>query len=125
MGMYDYLKIKTDMLPISDKEKKALGSDKKWQTKDFECILSTAVITENGKLRFKTFRYEWDKNFTSALTKITGKKGALVTTDERWVDLKDYHGIVNFYTIDDNNTWYEFNAKFTDGQLVEIIRVDL
>lgn len=122
MGMYDNLKISTSKLPVTDNEKLSIGENADWQTKDFECILSTAEITDDGKLRFLIFKYDWDENAESALGQLTGKKGALVTKDEQWIDLKDYHGYVNFYT-SVNNIWYEFNAKFTDGQLVKIERV--
>ena len=121
MGMYDYLKIKTDKLPLTDEEKSELGDNPDWQTKDFECILSTAEITDDGKLRFLWFRYEWDENAESALSKYTNRKGALVTRDEEWIDIQK-HGYVNFYTSVEGK-WYEFNAKFTDGKLTGIERV--
>jgi hypothetical protein len=122
MGMYDNLKISTNKLPLSDSEKKSIGENADWQTKDFECILSTAELTDDNKLRFLTLKYDWDENAESALGKLTGKKGALVTKDEQWIELNEYHGYVNFYT-SVNNIWYEFNAKFTDGLLVNIERV--
>tara|TARA_R110002051_G_scaffold325519_1_gene428461 strand:+ start:148 stop:534 length:387 start_codon:yes stop_codon:yes gene_type:complete len=121
MGMYDNLKIKTELLPITDEEKHLLGENPDWQTKDFDCILSTAEITEEGNLKFRRFSYGWDENAVSGMTKITGKKGALTEENVQWVDLKDYHGFVNFYTHDKNNEWWEFDAKFTDGKLVEIV----
>lgn len=34
----------------------------------------------------------------------------------------NYHGYLNFYG-GDRDEWREFNAKFTDGQLVEIVQV--
>jgi hypothetical protein len=121
MGMFDNLKIKTEMLPITDDEKRFLGESPDWQTKDFDCILSTAEITDGGKLRFRRFSYGWDENAVSGMTKITGKKGALTEENAQWIDLKDYHGFVNFYTNDKNNKWWEFNAKFTNGKLVGIM----
>jgi len=121
MGMFDNLKISTSKLPLSDSEKKSIGENPDWQTKDFECILSTAEITDEGKLRFLTFKYDWDENAESAMFQLTGKKGALVTKDEEWIDIP-HHGYVNFYSTV-NTIWYEFNAKFTDGQLVSIERV--
>lgn len=121
MGMFDNLKISTDKLPLSDSEKKSIGENADWQTKDFECIMSTAEITDDGKLRFLTFRYEWDENVKSGIFELTGKMGGLVTKDEKWIDIQ-HHGYVNFYSII-NAIWYEFNAKFTDGQLVSIERV--
>ncbi len=120
MGMYDTLKIKTEMLPISKDDKKILGESPKWQTKDFDCILSTAEITADGRLRFRRFTYEWDNNAVCAMTNITGEKGALVEKNIQWIDFKDYSGVVNFYTHDKNQDWWEFNAKFINGVLVEI-----
>ena len=35
----------------------------------------------------------------------------------------NFHGTLNFYTIGMNDAWHEFKATFTDGQLVEIVRV--
>lgn len=122
MGMYDILKININKLPLSDSEKKSIGDNVEWQTKDFECILSTAEITDEGRLRFLHFKYDWDENAESALSELTGKMGALITKDEKWIELNDYHGFVNFYTYI-NKVWYGFNAKFTDGQLVNIERV--
>ena len=118
MGMYDNLQISTSKLPLSDTEKLAIGENPDWQTKDFDCMMSMAKITDDGRLRYLTLEYDWDEN---AECKLTGKKGALVTKDEKWVDI-EHHGYVNFYT-SVNNIWYEFNAKFTDGQLVSIERV--
>ena len=122
MGMFDNLKISTSKLPLTDSEKLSIGENPDWQTKDFECIMSTAEITDDGKLKFLNFSYEWDETIKSGMFELTGKMGGLVTKDEQWIELNDYHGYVNFYT-SVNNIWYEFNAKFTDGQLVNIERV--
>lgn len=122
MGMHDNLKISTSKLPLSDSEKLSIGESPDWQTQDFECILSTAEITDDGKLRFLTFKYDWDENAESVLGKLAGKKGALVTKNEQWVDIA-HQEYVNFYAFV-NNVWYEFNANFTDGQLVSIERVE-
>lgn len=35
----------------------------------------------------------------------------------------NYHGILNFYGGDTEGEWREYNAKFTDGQLVDIALV--
>jgi hypothetical protein len=32
----------------------------------------------------------------------------------------NFHGILNFYCYAAGGVWHEYNAKFTDGQLVEI-----
>lgn len=122
MGMFDNLKISTNKLPLTDSEKLSIGENPDWQTKDFECIMSTAEITEDGELKFLNFRYEWDENIKSEMFFLTGKMGGLVTKDEQWIELNNYHGYINFYSTV-NSIWYEFNAKFTDGQLLNIERV--
>ncbi len=97
MGMFDYLFIDTGMLPISDEIKEKLGDDPGWQTKSLDSTLSDVYITNEGKLMVN-FRY---------------------TSDEK--TLIHYHGYLNFYTFIDKE-WFEFTAKFTDGNLVEILK---
>lgn len=106
MGMYDNLKISTSKLPLSDAEKSAIGENADWQTKDFDCILSTAEITDEGKLRLLTPK-QGSKSFNTA--------------DGTWVDINDMES-VNFYT-SVNDVWYEFEAEFVEGKLVDIKRV--
>jgi len=31
-----------------------------------------------------------------------------------------FHGMLNFYTYTHDNMWFEYEAKFTDGRLIEI-----
>jgi hypothetical protein len=31
-----------------------------------------------------------------------------------------FHGMLSFYTYTDDNMWFEYEAKFTDGRLIEI-----
>jgi hypothetical protein len=57
------------------------------------------------------------KDFDCYLDKYT------ITADGRL--LKDaaevpFHGMLNFYTFTSDNMWFEYEAKFTDGRLVEI-----
>lgn len=35
MAIYDYLRISTDKLPLTDKEKEDIGGNFEWRTKDF------------------------------------------------------------------------------------------
>jgi hypothetical protein len=51
MGMYDNLSIKTEKLPISDKDKKRLGNRVLCQTKDLDNLLSNYEITDKNKLK--------------------------------------------------------------------------
>jgi hypothetical protein len=95
MGMFD--EIRCDYpLPETPDDGKV-----QFQTKDFDCILAYYRITEEGRLVMKV---RWDD------------------TEERNVD---HHGFVNFYTCAGDRRegtfkWWEYNAKFTDGQLVSI-----
>lgn len=123
MGMYDNLKINRQMLPISDDVRKRIKSDDQWQTKDFECILSMAEIRDDGTLWFRYARNVWDENVKTGIYDITGKLGGLVEVDVKWIQLEDYFGYIYFYdTID--NEWYEFRAKFNDGKLLSVERVE-
>lgn len=73
-----------------------------FQTKTFEePYLEKYTITENGRL---TKREPW--------------VGNLPADKYREIDT-NYHGILNFYG-GDADEWREFDAKFTDGQLVSI-----
>ncbi len=107
--MFDYLKINTNLLPLSESEKKAIGDNVIWQTKDLDKALSTAEITDDGKLRY--LEIEYVKDDTSFL------KGR----EMGWIEI-EMHGFVNFYG-KVNDTFYEFEAKFTDGNLVGITRL--
>lgn len=123
MGMYDNLKINRQMLPISDDVRKRIKSDEQWQTKDFVCILSMAEIKDDGTLWFRYARTVWDENVKTGIYDITGKMGGFVEVYVKWVQLEDYSGYIYFYDEIDNE-WYEFRAKFDDGKLLSIVRVE-
>lgn len=98
MGMFDYVKVH---------EKHGIPS-LGYQSKDFDCELTMIRITESGRLEIERFEYE---------------SGPKVNT--KWEDL-NYHGMFNFYGNDGEGfegEWFDFVAKFTDGNLVEIKRV--
>lgn len=121
MGMFDYLIINTDKLPVTDEEKKLIGENPGWQTKDFDCELTEIYITDEGELKINRWNYE-------EVTKeerpypdgegLLGLMGSLRRVNER-LEKIEYHGCVFFYSIIGDD-WYEFFAKFTDGKLVSI-----
>jgi hypothetical protein len=115
MGMYDYLHISTDSLPVTDEEKKLIGDNPGWQTKDLDCTLTEAKITETGELQIRRFTTRWDNTKKNAL----GFNGILVEENTR-IETVPIHGFISFYS-DIGETWYEFRAKFTDGKMVELI----
>lgn len=130
MGMFDHLFIDTDMLPVSEEEKIKLGKDKEWQTKDFDCILTEIYITRDGELKINTWNYEEVPKEERPYPDddgIMGLIGSLRRVNEELKTL-NHHGRVRFYSYlgdpnDDSMEWYEFEAKFTDGKLVEIKRI--
>lgn len=74
-----------------------------YQTKDFNCLLDTYEITDEGRL----IQVEWNE------------------ATKEWMFKRDthFHGFLNFYTFTKDEKWFEYNAKFTNGQLVEIVAV--
>lgn len=65
--------------------------------------------------------YEWDEDVEGKMFNLIGLKGGMVVKNQKWINI-EHHGYINFYS-SVNDIWYEFNAKFTDGNLVNIERV--
>lgn len=98
-----------------------------YQTKDFDCVLCKYWI-ENGRL-IKGIGYHVDvpkeqRPYPDAPEDSILSACGMV----RWVETerKDtrFHGVLNFYRLDENQLWEEYNAKFTDGTIVEMNRVE-
>jgi len=112
MGMFDYIKCEA---PLPD------GFEGMLQTKDFGCEMTTHIITKEGRLML-------DNGYHESVPKaerpnpddegILGLRGS-VRRVHKYEDAS-FHGIVNFYGTDTDENWHEYNAKFTDGQLVQI-----
>lgn len=116
--MFDYVHININNLPISEEEKKQLGKNPGFQTKYFDCILTSIRITDSGELEIDRFEYGWDEEATNGF----GTKGGLTRENER-AEKIPFHGCFNFYTYNRRDEWVEFAAKFTNGRLVEIVHV--
>ena len=128
MGMYDDIRCE---YPLPDKEVQG----EVFQTKDFGCCLEEYLITKEGKIIHHTVRREavpeeerpyygkpeWDKG----LYRMFGSLRSIPTGD---VEIP-FHGDLRFYTYlgdlkGDTETWYEYEARFTEGVLTSIKRVD-
>lgn len=118
MGMFDDIKVHKKWLPIPDEDKANMGTaEEAWfQTKSFECMMTTIELTEQGELMRKNFDYEWDENAKGAWG-----SGSLVQRNINWENLSEnkYSGIVNFYS-NFKDFWYEFYAEFYEGVLIRI-----
>ena len=123
MGMYDTLIINLDLLPITEAEKEIL-KDSSFATKDFENVLTEIYITDDGFLKINNYELEStpedEKPFPYA-EGIRGLMGCLRRKNEH-LETIHHHGYVNFGAYE-NNTIYDFRAKFTDGKLILIERI--
>jgi len=94
MGMFDDVKVE---VPLPDG---AILSG--FQTKDFDCLLDAYTIRADGEL----WREVWSFDEPGRMERV------------------DFHGRFRFYTFSDESnamtSWHEYEAKFTDGKLVEI-----
>lgn len=117
MGMYDYLKVSIDKLPITNEEKELHGDNLNFQTKEFECTLNTYFITDDGLLQYRHF----NQDYLDTTDELFANIGVPDETNGTLVTIP-YHGVFRFYDFFGEH-FTEFNAKFTDGKLVEIIRI--
>ena len=128
MGMFDSVYIEYE-LP----EEYAFLQDMEFQTKDFEKLMDKYVITKDGRLLKKEYRWdiipeeerpyygteEWNKNPIYKLI------GSMRSVPQKSTDM-DFHGVFNFYTAVERPEdkcaydFYDMQAKFTDGKLVDL-----
>ena len=123
MGMYDYVKCECE-LPDPEVQ------NEEFQTKAFDNRMGYYTITTSGVLiHHQTIwepvpeeerpyygKPEWKKDGFYRVA------GSIRTVHVRDVEM-DFHGIFHFYK-SKGNDWYEYKAKFTDGQLVQIEKVN-
>ena len=119
MGMFDYVDVdQKHGIPVIQ-----------YQSKDLDCEMTVIRITSDGRLEIERFEYESvpkSERLYPDDDGFLGMMGSQRKVNRRWEDL-NYHGMFNFYGNDGPNfegEWYDFDAKFTDGNLVEIVRSD-
>jgi hypothetical protein len=125
MGMFDNLYVKKK-LPLTSELKKLpiKWGEVCWQTKSLDNYLGYYTITSAGKLMEHKTEGEWKPLPIDQQTK--WYTGEYVVSKEWKEEVKDFHGIVNFYTFEDvkdkNETvWVEFDAYFIYGKLDKIV----
>jgi hypothetical protein len=139
MGLYDRVIVEC---PLPDAGASAV---REWQTKDFpDPYMENYKITADGRLMSERIHYENQSDKTAPRGSAASIMGCMTPVHEAWEDLC-YHGVLNFYGdahtgelmaislapetfgVDLNHPeaaeWFEYNAKFTDGKLVAIERV--
>ena len=125
MGMFNHIKIDNlGILPMSEEELASLDKDHLFQTKEFECLLDLYVLIGDKLLKEECEWYEVPRE-ERPYPDDDGFLGLAGSMGKRNCEMIDthFHGIFNFYTYTDTKTWLEFDAKFTDGKLVEINRL--
>lgn len=109
--MFDYVNCDLSLLPVSDEERDDMafeGAD--FQSKTFEWPeMSTYDISPpidaNGCQLFRTPK-DW----------------GTLTEDRVECQAMSFTGTLNFYGDGRSGHWYEFNASFIEGRLIEITR---
>lgn len=122
MGMFDEIKVNLDLLPLNDDERNILANDI-FQTKSLHRCMDEYEISKEGKLLLHSYRIESTPYEPDNSKDWTVTFGKLKRIFER-TSIVDYHGIINFYGVGKDDKIYEFNAKFTDGNLVTIVRLE-
>jgi hypothetical protein len=120
MGMFDDIVVEQ---PLPDAGAANVNG---WQTKDLDCTMDTYRITAEGRLMEEVYRTEDRSDKTAAPGTLASIRGIWTKIHEGWRDM-NYHGVLNFYghvgSSYDPASWYEYNATFTNGQLVGFERV--
>jgi hypothetical protein len=115
MGMFDYIRCK---VPLPD----GWLPHEPLQTKDFDCDMVCHEISPQGRLLLQ--RVDSVHEVPKAERPYPNDDGMLGLCGsihrEKSVRDSNFHGILNFYGSDQQKNWHEYNAKFTDGQLVSI-----
>src|ERR1035438_1553317 len=135
MGLFDTLTCHYPLPGLSD------PTSVEFQTKDLECLMKRYTITREGRLIEHYEEYEncpenerpygtpeWNTLFGPLFGALRVRAGS-----ERDIDA-NYHGWLRFYG-DRSHTgrdqlhpepweWFEYRAKFTDGKVVELTRVE-
>lgn len=122
MGMFDEIKCE---YPLPDEEMQ----NETFQTKDFHNAMDHYTITKEGRLIWHKTRYEevpekerkyhgtpkWEEN---PIYQLMGSMRSIPVAN---IDVQ-HHGVIRFYTSKVDG-WFEYEAKFTDGQVIDIKRI--
>jgi len=142
MGMFDYIACE---LPLPDG-----WQPSELQTKDFDCEMVVHRISKDGRLMLDRgyhesvpllerpyWKAEWGDSEEAQKEHIIDALCGSVRRVPKYED-SNFHGIVNFYGLETTGyepderygargrpvyKSHEYNAKFTDGRLVEIVLV--
>lgn len=107
MGMFDWIKLE---VPLPDGKRVV----DKFQTKSFDSIMQTYVITAKGELYKEVYEYEYIKDDEHFLGGYINQ----IKDSYRREYLTDFHGDVRFYNSGRVGKAYrDYLARFTNGRL--------
>jgi hypothetical protein len=115
MGMFDDV---TCLAPLPDDY---AGDRARFQTKDLDRTLDRYVITEDGRLLVNAFRLEDNPDWKGWAAGFLDGSHPFDRVELGQVEV-GYDGLLKFYG-GSTGTWHEYEAKFTDGRLVEIKQI--
>lgn len=113
MGMFDSIRIECSLPEWID-------PSIEFQTKGLDNLLDVYRITPEKRLLHETYTVE-DHSDPNA-TRWMRLSGSMTRIPSGWVDM-NYHGYLEFHGISSTGEWFQYNAKFTDGVMVEVKRV--
>ena len=122
MGVFDNVKLGLDI--VLPEFTHGDSTQVEWQTKDIRTPCMDTYIIKNNKL-FKVC-HEWEEIPLTERVNVGGFNIPLIRPKRTWEEDTDYHGKFSFYTVIQESgeigkdIWYEYEAKFTDGELVSI-----
>lgn len=124
MGMFDYVKVETVLPGNNISAEKIFTDDERFQTKSFDNMMDTYVISNRGELYREHWDYEWVDEPDRPIFKGYLKK---IPESYRREYMTDFTGEVVFYNgfIDEGKRiWRDYTAKFSDGILITITYKD-
>jgi hypothetical protein len=114
MGMYDEIRVE-QILP----EETAIYYTP-YQTKSFECLMDSYVITPKGELYREIWDYKWVENPYAKHSFMSGYQQKIPESYRREY-LTNYHGDIIFYSgVKHNGLWRDYYARFTEGKLTRM-----
>jgi hypothetical protein len=121
MGMFDYLHVEISLpgCPPDFNE---------FQTKDLDCLMDHYYLKDDGKLYFEKRIYEdvpeEDRPYfgTADWESPIGKNVGSFRLKEKTLQVHYITAEISFGTIDFNNQWIGYLAKFVNGELQWIIQ---
>ena len=114
MGMFDYVKVETPLAGFTG------ILDVEFQTKDFECLLHTYVISSNGEI----YREEWDYEWVDEPDSLLGGYAKKNDDSYRRIHLTNLNDVVIFHG-KVAGKWRDYIATFEDGKLISMTHSDV